>query len=71
LKLALVESSEGRIGGLAEEILLFCYHYDPESGRYGFVILNIVRVAGVATVLGLAGFILLALRRERRGLRAS
>ena len=47
-------------------MLLFCYHYDPESGKYGFAIMNIVRLAGVLTVLGLGTFILMSLRRERR-----
>jgi protein SCO1/2 len=66
LKLALVEASEGRIGTVVEQALLFCYHYDPESGKYGFVIMNVVRAAGALTVILLAGSIFVALRRERR-----
>ena len=66
LKLALVEASEGRVGTMVEQVLLFCYHYDPTTGKYGFVIMNIVRVAGALTVLLLAGSIFIALRRERR-----
>jgi len=66
LKLALVEASEGRIGSIVDQAMLFCYHYDPEAGRYGFVIMNIVRAAGAVTVLLLVGFILMSLRRERR-----
>lgn len=42
------------------------YHYDPETGKYGLVIMNIVRTAGAATVLLMAGWIVLSLRRERR-----
>jgi protein SCO1/2 len=66
LKLALVEASEGRIGTVVEQAMLFCYHYDPESGKYGFVIMNVVRAAGALTVILLAGSIFVALRRERR-----
>ena len=66
VKLALVEASEGRIGSLVEQAMLFCYHYDPERGRYGFVIMNIVRAAGALTVLLIGGWIVLSLRRERR-----
>ena len=66
LKLALVEASEGKIGGVVEQMMLFCYHYDPETGKYGLVIMNIVRVAGALTVLMLVGAIVYSLRRERR-----
>jgi protein SCO1/2 len=66
LKLALVEASAGRIGSIVEQAMLFCYHYDPETGRYGFVVMNIVRAAGALTVLVMVGLILMSLRRERR-----
>ena len=70
LKLALVEASEGRIGGVVEQMMLFCYHYDPETGKYGLVIMNIVRAAGALTVLILVGAIVYFLRRERLQARA-
>ncbi len=66
LRLALVEASENKIGSLEDGILLFCYHYDPATGRYGLVILNLVRLGGVLTMLGLGTFLLLMWRRERR-----
>jgi protein SCO1/2 len=66
LKLALVETAEGRIGTVVDQALLFCYHWDPESGKYGFVVMNIVRLAGATTAIGLGAFIVLALQRERR-----
>ena len=66
LKLAMVEASSGKIGTLTDQMLLFCYHYDPESGKYGLVIMNIVRAAGALTVLVMLGLILMSLRRERR-----
>jgi protein SCO1/2 len=70
LKLALVEASEGKIGGVVEQMMLFCYHYDPETGKYGLVIMNIVRAAGALTVLILVGAIVYSLRRERLQARA-
>jgi protein SCO1/2 len=66
LRLALVEAADHRIGTAVDQMLLFCYHYDPESGTYGLAITNFVRLGGVLTVLGLCTFILLSLRRERR-----
>ena len=66
LKLAIVEASEGKVGSITEQMLLLCYHYDPETGKYGLVIMNFVRAAGALTVLLLVGWIVLSLRRERR-----
>ena len=66
LKLALVEASNGQVGSLADQALLFCYHYDPETGKYGLVIMTFVRAAGALTVLLMAGWIVVSLRRERR-----
>jgi protein SCO1/2 len=70
LRLAIVEASSGRVGNAADAVLLYCYHYDPMTGRYGFVIMRAMRVAGVGTVLALAGFIVIMLRRERSVSRA-
>ena len=69
LRLSLVEAAGGRIGTAVDQVLLFCYHYDPESGKYGFVIMNVVRLGAALTVVALAGSIVFALRRERRRLR--
>ena len=66
LRLALVESGKGAIGSKVDELLLYCFHYDPESGRYGVVVMNLIRLGGVVTVALLAGFILLMRRRETR-----
>ena len=64
LRLALVESGEGKVGSAIDELLLYCFHYDPESGRYGVVVMNLVRLGGALTVLFIGGFILIARRRE-------
>jgi protein SCO1/2 len=66
VRLALVEASEGKVGSVADSLLLFCYHYDPMTGRYGLYIMRTLRIAGVATVLLIGSFIFLAVRRERR-----
>ena len=65
LRLAIVEASSGLVGNAADAVLLYCYHYDPMTGRYGFVIMRAMRLAGVGTVLALAAFIVIMLRRER------
>jgi len=67
LRYAIVEASDGRVGNAADALLLYCYHYDPMSGRYGFVVMRALRLAGGATVLALAGFVYVMLRREKRG----
>ena len=66
LRLALLEAAEGKIGTKVDQFLLYCYHYDPQTGRYGFGILNAVRLGGVLTVALMAIFIVTTLRRERR-----
>ena len=66
MRLALVEASDRKIGSVVDAVLLYCYHYDPETGSYGFAILTIVRLAGALTVAALGAFIFVTLRRERR-----
>lgn len=67
LRLALVEASEGKVGSPVDAFLLYCYHYDPMTGRYGLLVMRLLRIAGAATVLALGGFIVVMVRRERRG----
>ena len=66
LRLAIVDASSGKIGSPIDSFLLYCYHYDPMTGRYGLVIMRAVRLAGAATVLALGTFIVVMVRRERR-----
>jgi protein SCO1/2 len=66
LRLALIEAAAGRIGSPVDQILLFCFHYDPVTGRYGRAALDAVRVGGAATVVALAGLIGTLLWRETR-----
>ena len=59
LKFGIMESAQDKIGNTAEQLLLYCYHYDPASGKYGLAILNVIRLGGVLTVLGMGvmGFV--------------
>jgi protein SCO1/2 len=69
IRLGLVEASNNRIGTPADEVLLFCFHYDPATGKYGAAVMNLLRVTAGAFALvgGLA--IIIALRRDARGRR--
>lgn len=66
LRFALLESSAGRIGSIADKLLLYCYHYDPKTGSYAFVALNAVRLGGAVTLVALLSFVTVAIRREKR-----
>jgi protein SCO1/2 len=66
LRLALVEASAGKIGNPVDQILLYCFHYDPATGKYGAVIMRIIRLAALLTLLAIAGGILIMSRRAAR-----
>jgi protein SCO1/2 len=68
LRLGLIEAAANKIGSPIDQLLLFCYHYDPVTGKYGLIITRSIRLAGILTVLMLAGFIVAMLRRERANL---
>lgn len=67
LRLGLIESSANKIGSPVDQLLLYCYHYDPATGKYGAVVMNIMRVAGVITLLGIAAMLLLLKARNTGG----
>ena len=62
LRLGLIQASENKIGTLADQVLLYCYHYDPTTGRYGAIIARVLQLSGLATVLAL-GILMTALIR--------
>ena len=64
LRLGLIEASQNKIGNLVDQVLLYCYHYDPATGKYGAVIMRVVRLAGLATILSLGAFIAIMFRRD-------
>lgn len=65
LRFALVEAADGHIGTAVDQALLYCFHYDPASGKYGFAIMNMVRLGGILTVAVL-GFTIVRNVRGRR-----
>ena len=69
VRLSLVEASGNKIGSPVDQLLLFCYHYDPVAGKYGFAIMNAMRAAGVATALALGLLVFILFRRERHASR--
>jgi protein SCO1 len=66
LRYSLIDASENRIGSVVDKVLMLCFNYDPHTGKYGVAIMTIVRLAGLATVLAIIGFIFVSTRRERR-----
>ncbi len=64
LRLALTEASNGKIGSPVEQILLYCYHYDPVLGRYSLAATNLVQAGGILTVIVLGGFLFVMFRRD-------
>ena len=66
LRYAIVEASDGQVGSPVDSLLLYCYHYDPTTGRYGVAIMRVVRIAAAATVLCLGAFIVVMVRSEKR-----
>ena len=63
LRLGLVQASDNKIGNLVDQVLLYCYHYDPAKGKYGAVITRILRLSGLATILILGAMIAVLARR--------
>jgi protein SCO1 len=66
LRLGLVEASENKIGNPVDALLLFCFHYDPATGKYGAVAMNMIRFAGAAFTLIGGTFLLIMFRRDFR-----
>lgn len=67
LRLALIEASEEKIGNVVDQLLLLCFHYDPKAGRYTATVRNFVRGGAALTLVALAGFVMIMLRKERAG----
>ena len=63
LRLGLVQASQQEIGTPVDQLLLYCYHYDPTTGKYGLVAMNLLRLGGALTVLALVTFWVVSWRR--------
>jgi protein SCO1 len=66
VRLGLVEASHNRIGSAIDQVELYCFHYDPAKGKYGLVIMNVLRLGGLLTLGLLGGFMIVMLRRDFR-----
>ncbi len=66
LRLGLVQASQNQIGNIGDQVLLYCYHYDPRTGRYGAVISNMLKLGALATMLMLGTFMFVMFRVDRR-----
>ena len=71
LRLALVESAQNKIGSAVDQLLLFCYNYDPTTGRYGAATMRLVQAGGAVTILAIVLFVVLSRRRDQRLAHAS
>lgn len=65
LRLSLIEASKNKIGTPVEQVLLYCFHYDPSIGHYSVVVMNVVRLAGIFTALTLGLFMTVLFRNEK------
>jgi len=64
LRMGLVEASQGKIGNAVDAVLLYCYHYNPETGKYGAMVANILRLAAAATILFMGTFLFILWRMD-------
>lgn len=65
LKFGIMESAEDKVGNITDQLLLYCYHYDPASGKYGFAILRVIRVTAVAMLIGFGSMLFVFWRRNK------
>jgi protein SCO1/2 len=66
LRLGLIQAASGKIGNLVDEVLLYCYHYDPATGKYGAVITRILKLSGVTTIVLLGAMVWILFRLGSR-----
>ncbi len=66
MRLGMIEASHEKIGNIVDQVILYCFHYDPTTGKYGAVAMNLIRAGGVLTVLLLGTFMAVNFRRDAR-----
>ena len=64
LRLGVIEAAENKIGSPVDQLLLYCYHYDPATGKYGAAVMNLIRLGGIVTLIAIAGMFLVLRRRS-------
>jgi protein SCO1 len=65
LRMGLVEASHEKIGNAVDQVLLYCYHYDPATGKYGAMVSNMLKLGGGLTIVFVGGLLLILFRLER------
>lgn len=70
LRSALIAASHGQNGSVIQQLILLCYHYNPITGKYGALVLTVLRVLSIGTVLALGSWIAWLCRRDGKGLPA-
>ena len=70
LEFALMESSKERIGSLVQQVILYCFAYDPATGKYGFVVIRAMQLMAILTVIALGAFIFINVRKEKKLIKA-
>jgi protein SCO1/2 len=71
LRMGLVEASQGKIGNAVDQVLLYCYHYDPATGKYGAIVANILKLGAGLTILLLGGLLFILFRLEKSAPRST
>lgn len=66
VKFAVMESAQSKIGSSAEQLMLYCFHYDPSTGRYGLSILRVIRLGGIATLIGFGTMLFVFWRKGKK-----
>jgi protein SCO1 len=67
LRLGLIRASQNHIGSFVDQVILYCYHYDPLTGKYGVLISHVLEIAGAITVLFIAAMVFILFRNENYG----
>jgi protein SCO1/2 len=71
LRLGLAEASSNRIGSPVDNILTYCYHYDPQTNKHSLIVARVVQLGGFVTLATLGGFMLVMFRRDSRAANAA
>jgi protein SCO1 len=66
VKFAVMESAQSKIGSSAEQLMLYCFHYDPSTGKYGLSVLRVMRLGGIATLIGLGAMLFVFWRKGKK-----
>jgi protein SCO1/2 len=66
VKFAIMESADNKIGNPVDQMMLYCFHYNPATGKYGLAIMNVIRIAGVITLCGIGLMMFVFWRRNQK-----